>query len=91
MKELDTTEQISAFTKNALDAAKELYGDDIKDTDFTVIQPYANGQGMILRVGDDENGERATKLDTIDTLTILPAIDAVLDIYEGDEADYDAE
>lgn len=90
MKELDTTEQISAFTKNALEAAKELYGDDLTEVDFTIVQPYANGQGIILRVGDDEDGERATNLDTIDTLTILPAIDAVLDIYEGDEADYDA-
>ncbi|MBC1290611.1 hypothetical protein [Listeria booriae] len=90
MKELDTTEQISAFTKNALDVAKELYGDDIKDTDFTVIQPYANGQAITLSVGDDDEGVRRTKVDVEDTLTILPIIDVTLDIYEGDEADYDA-
>ncbi|EUJ46698.1 hypothetical protein [Listeria rocourtiae] len=77
--------------KNALEAAEKLYGDDIKEADFTIIQPYANGQGMILRVGDDENGERATKLDTIDTLTILPTIDATLDIYEEEAQDDDAE
>lgn len=84
-KELDTMEQIKTFSNMGMKVAKELYGNDIKETDFTIIQPFADGQGMILQVKDNEYGERTTNLDTVDTLTILPVIDATLDIYGEEE------
>ncbi|MBC2293738.1 hypothetical protein HCC36_10910 [Listeria booriae] len=91
MKELDTMEQIGVLSKKAIELGKELYGDNVKTTDFKVIQPYANGQAITLSVGDDDEGVRRTKVAVEDTLTILPTVDATLDVYEGDEADYDAE
>ncbi|EDN7385630.1 hypothetical protein GPA37_09350 [Listeria monocytogenes] len=84
-KELDTMKQLKTFSDMGMKVAKELYGNDIKETDFTIIQPFADGQGMMLQVKDDEDGERTMSLNTVDTLTILPVIDATLDIYGEEE------
>ncbi|CWU46431.1 TPA_asm: hypothetical protein GEU53_13870 [Listeria monocytogenes] len=84
-KELDTMEQINAFSNMGMKVAKELYGNDIEETEFTIIQPLADGQGMILQVKDNEDGERTMSLNAVDTLTILPVIDATLDIYGEEE------
>ncbi|WP_221638433.1 hypothetical protein [Listeria immobilis] len=77
--------QLKTFSDMGMKVAKELYGNDIKETDFTIIQPFADGQGMMLQVKDDEDGERTMSLNTVDTLTILPVIDATLDIYGEEE------
>ncbi|EAC7449662.1 hypothetical protein [Listeria ivanovii] len=84
-KELDTMEQINTFSNMGMKVAKELYGNDIEETEFTIIQPLADGQGMILQVKDNEDGERTMSLNAVDTLTILPVIDATLDIYGEEE------
>ncbi|QDK04815.1 hypothetical protein FK484_0082 [Listeria phage LP-031] len=81
MEKLDTMEQITNLQKKALEVAKELYG-DIKETDFTVIQPYANGHGILFSVSDDDKGERTVSVKVVDTLTVLPTIEATLDAYE---------
>ncbi|AHL18946.1 hypothetical protein LP032_097 [Listeria phage LP-032] len=81
MEKLDTMEQITKLQKKAVEVAKELYG-DIKETDFTVIQPYADGHGIMFSVSDDDQGERTMSVNVVDTLTVLPPIDGTLDAYE---------
>ncbi|MBF2440362.1 hypothetical protein [Listeria seeligeri] len=84
-KKLDTMEELVEFTQRAVDLAKKMYRDDVSETDFTIIQPLSEGQGMIFQVKDDEYGQRTSVVDIMDALTILPTTDATLDIYgEGE-------
>lgn len=85
MKELETMQEIARFSKESVELAKELYGEDVKTVEFTMIQPYSNGQAIILTVGKNDEGERVTNVNVKNAVTILPKIEATLDIYEVKE------
>lgn len=53
---------------------------DHKEDEYTIIQPYGDGNAIIIRVVDDEDG-RTIKVEVSDSVVVLPAKDGVLDVF----------
>lgn len=58
---------------------------NMEDAEFTVVQQLADGQGIIVKFGFDESGERDIEVSVSDSLFVLEKIDNTLDIFEIDE------
>lgn len=82
--EVDTQEVIEGIGRKAIDAAKS-EGLDVKEDEFTVVQPYTDTQAVLFRVAEDDEGTRGIAIDVRDAVIILPKINEHLDIYNRSE------
>lgn len=53
---------------------------DHKEDEYTIVQPYGDGNAIIIRVVEDEDG-RTIKVEVSDSVVVLPAKDGVLDVF----------
>lgn len=83
--DIDTQEAIKAIGQAAIEGAKA-HGINVKEDEFTAVQPYTDTQAILFRVVDDEDG-RSMKVDVRDAVFILPRINKHLDIYIREEAE----
>ncbi|MGM0260516.1 hypothetical protein [Enterococcus sp. AZ102] len=85
MKTLTLNQVISLMQKEQSELF-EKHGIDKKEDNFTVMQPLANGQGVLISVSEDDEEEekRTLKVKVTDAMIALEPIDAVLDIFEED-------
>lgn len=81
--DIDTQEAIAAIGRAAIEGAKA-HGINVKEDEFTAVQPYTDTQAILFRVVDDEDG-RSMKVDVRDAVFILPRINKHLDIYNREE------
>lgn len=65
----------------ALKKITENLGIDMKIDLFEILQPYKNGQSIMFKVDEDEEGKRVVRVNVFDNTHILPAIDGELDIF----------
>lgn len=74
---------VNTETNDTFDAAKPFLtelGIDIKEDEYTVVQPYEDGNAIIIRVVEEEDG-RTIKVEVSDSVVVLPAKDGVLDVF----------
>lgn len=83
-QELSYIEQQQDFMKTALVSATRC-GVDVKQAEFTIIQPFDDTQAFILIAEYNEEGERVLNLKVTDAVVVLPKIEGTLDIFGGDE------
>ncbi|EHU5358772.1 hypothetical protein KZA78_001281 [Listeria monocytogenes] len=84
-KILDTNDEIKNMIERSLQKAKGFYKtEDLGDTEFTVVQPYRNGEAIVFKVFEEE-GERKVNVNVVNTFFLLEKIEGNLDIYEVDE------
>lgn len=78
---LEYTEELNAVAALGIEKAKEL-GIDVKEDDFTIVQPYDDGQSITISVAD-EDGERTMKTVVNDSTIVLEKHKGTLDIFTG--------
>lgn len=76
---LNTKEQLSQVFLNAREILEQQKV-NIQEEEFTIVQPYDNGDVIILGVVE-ENGKRTIKQTITDNYFLLPKKDGVLDIF----------
>lgn len=81
MMKLDTQEEVDKLCKNVKEATERL-GINMKTDLFEILQPYKNGQSIMFKVDEDDEGERVLKVNFFDNTHILPEIDGELDIFK---------
>ena len=77
--EYSVNDEMNDLITTALPVLEELEIDP-KEDEYTIIQPYGDGNAIIIRVVDDEDG-RTIKAEVSDTVVVLPAKDGVLDVF----------
>lgn len=74
---------VNTETNETFDAAKPFLaelGIDIKEGEYVIVQPYGDGNAIIIRVVEEEDG-RTIKVEVSDSVVVLPAKDGVLDVF----------
>lgn len=76
----EVKEELASILK---DASEKLIEFEIhhKEDEFTIVQPYNDGNAIILRCFEDEDG-RMLKVEVSDTVVVLPQKDGLLDVFE---------
>lgn len=67
----------------AFDAAKPFLEEleiDLKEDEYTIVQPYQDGNAIIIRVAEEESG-RTIKVEISDSVVVLPKKDGALDCF----------
>lgn len=75
----DTNKEIN----ETADAAKPILEEleiDLKEDEYVIVQPYGDGNAIILRVVEEEDG-RTIKVEVSDSVVVLPAKDGLLDVF----------
>ena len=81
---LDFNQEIKNIYSGIVQASEKFNFDPQKD-EFTIIQPYQEGQAITVRVED--NDERQIKIDVSQATYILPEKEGTLDIYQTEDAE----
>lgn len=84
MSKLNTNEQVKQTIEVGLEKLKNL-GVDLKEDEFTIVQPFDDGQGIVVSIKDDE--ERTLSVKVIDSLVVLPVKTGQLDIFGNVESE----
>ena len=79
MKKIDTSMAISESTKEGISQLKKL-GISIGEDEWTIVQPYSDGNAIITSVVEEE-GNRVVKQLINDCVVVLPAIEGTLDVF----------
>lgn len=77
--EYSVNEEMNDLITRALPVFEELEIDH-KEDEYTIVQPYGDGNAIIIRVVEDEDG-RTIKVEVSDSVIVLPAKDGVLDVF----------
>ncbi|WAX12395.1 hypothetical protein EC55P1_00003 [Enterococcus phage EC55P1] len=77
--EYSVNDEMNDLIATALPALEELEIDH-KEDEYTIVQPYDDGNAIIVRVVEEEGG-RTIKVEVSDTVVVLPAKDGVLDVF----------
>ena len=56
---------------------------NVKEVEYSIIQPYQDDQAIVIRVEDDDEGVRAVKVLVNDVVVVLPKIENKLDVFNG--------
>lgn len=62
----------------------EVYEIDKAKDEFTIVQPYSDGNAIILSAVDEEDG-RTLKVSINDTTLVLATIEGTLDVFTQKE------
>lgn len=79
MKKIDTSMAISESTNEGISQLKKL-GISIGEDEWTIVQPYSDGNAIITSVVEEE-GNRVVKQLINDCVVVLPAIEGTLDVF----------
>ena len=79
MKKIDTSMAISESTIEGISQLKKL-GISIGEDEWTIVQPYSDGNAIITSVVEEE-GNRVVKQLINDCVVVLPAIEGTLDVF----------
>lgn len=82
MKKVKTIEAVNETIEKALKIIKKNGVDSAVDDDFAVVQPLADGEGIIIMPNTDENGRKVSV--TIlgpDSVFIMPKKEVKLDVF----------
>lgn len=77
---LDTKKEIGAVFENSKEELEKLNINLIED-EFTVIQPFDDGNAIICEVVEEDDG-RTVKQKITDTVIILPKKTGTLDVFK---------
>lgn len=72
----DTNKEVN----ETFDAAKPILEEleiDLKEDEYVIVQPYGDGNAIIIRVVEEEE----VKVEVSDSVVVLPAKDGVLDVF----------
>lgn len=83
-KTLETLEELTNIHKEVKKLG-EKFGFDIKNDEFTVIQPYDDNQAIVFDLSED-NG-REVRVNISDNVYVLPKKSGTLDVFEKGEDD----
>lgn len=74
---------VNTEANETFDAAKPFLaelGIDLKEDEYVIVQPYEDGNAIIIRVVEEEDG-RTIKVEVSDSVVVLPTKDGVLDVF----------
>lgn len=90
MKKVKTIEAVNETIKKALKIIKKNGVDSAVDDDFAVVQPLADGEGIIIMPNTDEKGRKVSV--TIlgpNSVFIMPKKEVKLDVFTENNSDGD--
>lgn len=88
MKKVKTIEAVNETIEKALKIIKKNGVDSAVDDDFAVVQPLADGEGIIIMPNTDEKGRKVSV--TIlgpDSVFIMPKKEVKLDVFTESNSD----
>lgn len=80
MKKIDTGEALRMTAEKGAAALKEL-GISVSEDEWTIVQPLSDGNAIITRMEEDEDGNRVMRQLINDCVVVLPAIEGTLDVF----------
>lgn len=84
----DTLKEISKACNKALEEVEKQFGKEtLQEGEFTFVQPYQDGQAIIVSVENDEDGERTINTKVNDAVIVGEPIERHLDIFKQDGED----
>lgn len=90
MKKVKTIEAVNETIEKALKIVKKNEFDSAVDDDFAVVQPLADGEGIIIMPNTDEKGRKVSV--TIlgpNSVFIMPKKEVKLDVFTESNSDGD--
>ena len=90
MKKVKTIEAVNETIEKALKIIKKNGVDSAVDDDFAVVQPLADGEGIIIMPNTDEKGRKVSV--TIlgpNSVFIMPKKEVKLDVFTESNSDDD--
>lgn len=90
MKKVKTIEAVNETIEKALKIIKKNGVDSTVDDDFAVVQPLADGEGIIIMPNTDEKGRKVSV--TIlgpNSVFIMPKKEVKLDVFTESNSDGD--
>lgn len=90
MKKVKTIEAVNETIEKALKIIKKNGVDSAVDDDFAVVQPLADGEGIIIMPNTDEKGRKVSV--TIlgpNSVFIMPKKEVKLDVFTESNSDGD--
>lgn len=90
MKKVKTIEAVNETIEKALKIIKKNGVDSAVDDDFAVVQPLADGEGIIIMPNTDEKGRKVSV--TIlgpNSVFIMPKKEVKLDVFTESDSDGD--
>lgn len=81
--ELNTQKMITKILDLDADLVKKI-GIDVSKDNFRVVQPFDDGNAIILEV-EGEGEDRKIKAEVNDATLVLPKIDGTLDIFVSED------
>ena len=90
MKKVKTIEAVNETIEKALKIIKKNGFDSAVDDDFAVVQPLADGEGIIIMPNTDEKGRKVSV--TIlgpNSVFIMPKKEVKLDVFTESNSDGD--
>lgn len=90
MKKVKTIEAVNETIEKALKIIKKNGVDSAVDDDFAVVQPLADGEGIIIMPNTDEKGRKVSV--TIlgpNSVFIMPKKEVKLDVFTENNSDGD--
>lgn len=90
MKKVETIEAVNETIEKALKIIKKNGVDSAVDDDFAVVQPLADGEGIIIMPNTDEKGRKVSV--TIlgpNSVFIMPKKEVKLDVFTESNSDGD--
>lgn len=90
MKKVKTIEAVNETVEKALKIIKKNEFDSAVDDDFAVVQPLADGEGIIIMPNTDEKGRKVSV--TIlgpNSVFIMPKKEVKLDVFAESNSDGD--
>ncbi|MBN7275529.1 hypothetical protein GNF18_10290 [Ligilactobacillus pobuzihii] len=84
--ESDTLKKISEACNKAVDEVRKQFGEEtLQEGEFTFIQPYQDGQAIIVSVENNDDGERTINTKVNNAVIVGEPINEWLDIYQKDD------
>lgn len=82
MKKIYTKEQFDKIFEEAIPILVKELGLDPGESEYTIVQAYEDGNGIILAVEEDGIGEREVSIKVFDSLIVLPKKEGTLDVFK---------